>query len=1366
MDPLSIACGVASLVGAVTSISVFLFDLSQDLKGAEAKIVDLSNEVSRLASLLTSVERTIRQCQTVSLTLAHLDDHMWLQIETALVDCKCAVEELDLLAIKIRREHDTEPKALGRLLKSPGLLFRFTIYGDELSDLTKKIYKCNCAMQTALAVVNVSLTFRTHVSQESLFVELQKLKKLVQEAFNAATHHQAEVNPDPSSVRQSRNLENLAKAAQRFHAAASSTASTRYSVQGDRRSVLNWGGSETGSLTQAQRERIEVWNDDLSTVEESPEDGSKDGTLSVPTDPSTTITTPDLDDLLSDPGKGKGVDGAADEEADSDDGSDVEMDFLRNFEELAHSSFVAQDYSKAEQCLRMAVERSTGDMSSTANFRLLKIKLALCCCLQDKWDHAAGIVDSLPKTRSVADVPTFHLLQAISLAHLQGERFEDAYTVCKTALQGKKRVLGKTSPDYYGCLTILAAICDKKGDALEAEVVRHSIPRDWFPPSSVAVLSPKHYILGHETLIDSIFTSKKAGIVPTWSHPGSPISPDPSEAERADPWGQWVTLAPSTRSDSTQRAEKNEGRGSVVKKPDTGKDFLNSVADVPKVRVPAGASLPHRVLPPTNPWARHLTQEPTGATSQSTLNHFYDSRHQDQITLSPAEGQQHAASDATSPPPAPIYPFSSPARVSLQDLPPSSPFGIAQIPLRAGAPGTANTLTPLQPVSSHPPLTPSTRHRAQVAARATSLRQPRPADIWGLMASESQQISNQPIYQPSPSIQIHPPADTRQPGSGPSSQPRPSASSNLGRSRSHADRLERVPSMASRPLGHQTLIDNVELAKTRRAQGHRPSPSVARVDTARRPPSPPREVFIEEIAAGSNEEYFSTLEVVTPGGSSMSPGASFDGTSMASPTSPTVRKLGVLSGYSPLSSPGQPPRTRWIVQKDISNIGEARPFGYSGQPQFLPTRAAAVDADSLSLGVALRFDTSDAFSFSRGRDDATVCELSWAQQAQDTDSTPGSSSSGMLGMRKLIRRMKSNIGRDKGTGESQNLAFTVGVSSPRLWSRDPVDISPPASLLPTSYIVSDGCLRATLRATLRLMEITIAEQIQQAQQVGAVRVGSVVCTLPEFLLDPLAWPGASGSLADCSLFQHSKIIPHSFAVMQYFLDTGELCLPPSDPNNPVWHNVLVLNCDDWIVECSSYVLQGVSPEFVEVMESDSSYMAEVASLMHVQSAFSQLIHQKVKQMNDQFKQKMDQAATDAIVKSCVRQFHEKILPGFDNDGRSWIMDYEMPRDFAAFRHGRFELENVKILACFSPSLSMMQKMILCSVDRTREMGDLSTWHLLVAGPYSKSQFLRAELQKTMLEKSRMHNLQPPTLLYSTEAENILTLGALSHARGC
>ncbi|KAK0625944.1 hypothetical protein B0T14DRAFT_599420 [Immersiella caudata] len=1371
MDPLSIAASAASLAGAVTSISIYLYNLIQEVKGIDAKVVELSKEVSRLTGLLTSVEKTVRQCQTVSLTLAHLDDHMWLQIDNALVDCMVTIKELDLVAIKIGGEHTKDAKNASRLLRKPSLHFRFAIHSEEVSDLTQKVYKSNCAMQTALAVVNVSLTFRTHVSQESLFEELRTLKKLVEESLKVATRTQAEANGDLILIRQSRNLENLAKAAQKFHAAASSTASTRYSVQGDRRSVLNWGGSDAGSLTQAQRERIEVWND-LSTVEEGPEDGSTtENSHSIPADNSTTITVPDMDDpgMLSDPGKGKDAEGVAKEETSgSDDESDVELDFLKSFQELAYSNFLAQDYSKAEQYLRMAVERSTGEVSGTSNSSSLKIKLALCCCLQEKWDDAAGIVASLPKMRSAAKLPTFHLLQAISLAHLQEDRFEDAYKVCKTALNGKKKTLGTDSSDYYGCLTVFATICDKKGDPLNAEAARHRIPRDWFPPSSLSVLSPKQYILKHTSLIDSVF-SKNPGVVPTWSHPGSPISPNPSEATSGDLPGCWGTLLPLGHGDSTQRANKDNGGVTMVGGPDTAKEFF-SVDDI--FDDPPALPLRDRGLPPTNPWAQHLTHRPALATQKAVSNPFYSFTGEQTALLNNPFGRQHAIENSIPRPPAPAHAFSEPPHVSSEPSAPQNPSGVSQTPFRTVFSGPHEALpAPNRSGFQGPP--PPTRPRTHITARATSLRQPRTPDFFGPVDSDSQQNLNiTPNHQPNPSVQVYPPppsyssSDTLQSSDNSTDQPRPIASANLGRSRTHADRLERSPSAPTRPRGHQTLIDKVEQAK--RQRGHGPSRSE---DNVGRPPSPQRLTYIEEMGTDQNEEPFSTLEVVSPCGPSLSVSSSSTSMSMANATrnSPTGEYRGRIQRRSvPFRSPlSSPARVRWVVQKDIGNIGGGRPFGQSGLPQFLPTRAAsaAANLDSLSLGVAFQLGASDVFAFSKSSEEVTVCELAMAQETQGIDSA-SVPASGMLGMRKLIRRMKSNIGRGKGTGDSGNSEFTVDIANPRLWSRDPLKPSVPASLLPPNFITSP---EVNLTAELRWIELAIAEQMHQALAVpslaGAVRVDGIVCALPDFLVDPLYWPLMSSFLADCSLFQHSKVIPHSFAVMQYFLDIGELTLPPSQPGNPVSHNVLVLNCGDWIVECTSYALQVVSPYLVEVVESDPTYMAEVASLTHVQSTFSQLINQKVKLMNDQFKQKMDHVATASIVESCVRQFSEKILPDFDNDGRHWTVEYEMPRDFAA-RHGRFEIDDDQTLACFNPSLNMIQKMVMCAVGRTRKFHHLSPWYLLLAGSYSKSKFLRAEIQRTAMKASWMYNLQPPTLLYSAEAENLAALGALSHARGC
>jgi hypothetical protein len=133
---------------------------------------------------------------------------------------------------------------------------------------------------------------------------------------------------------------------------------------------------------------------------------SKDERLS--TDPSTAITTPDLDDQIDKSHKAR-TEARENENEDGDgesddDGSDIELDFLRNFDELACSSFLRKDYSKAEQFLRKALERNTGESSNGEHFKLLRIRLAICCCLQERWELAAGALSALSKSRTASNL--------------------------------------------------------------------------------------------------------------------------------------------------------------------------------------------------------------------------------------------------------------------------------------------------------------------------------------------------------------------------------------------------------------------------------------------------------------------------------------------------------------------------------------------------------------------------------------------------------------------------------------------------------------------------------------------------------------------------------------------------------------------------------------------------------------------------------------------------------------------------------------------------------------------------------------------------------------------------------------------------
>jgi hypothetical protein len=843
------------------------------------------------------------------------------------------------------------------------------------------------------------LTFRTNASQESLFQELQNLKSLFEQALKAS--HKNELDSDPFSARQTRNLESLAKAAQQFHSSASSTASTRYGA-GDRRSFAsNWGGSEAGGLTDAQRERIERWNE-LSTVDESQEDSTTETT--VPTDNSTTLTTPDIEPP-PDAGKGKEVDNREDEDDDDDDDdeSDVDLDFLRNFEELAYVSFLAQDYAKAEQCLRMAIERSTGDTSQNSDFKMLKTQLVLCCCLQEKWDHAAGILASLPKTRAVANLPIFHLLQAISLAHLEESRFDDAYSVCKTVLQGKKKIVGKTSRDYHECLSIFATICEKKGDALEAEAVRHSISRETPAQLPGTLLSAKQYILGHETLIDSVF--RKNGDEQEQEHPGSPEpgdAPDPAKAS-----GHWTTLVPTNSKDGAQRAEQDERKGTMIEETDTGKEFLVQFNDTLDPRL---VSEPDSLMHESHTLRQPQSSLPPGFY---TGNIGVSAGGIDQrLTPIPRRPAQQARYDGTMPPYTPeqslpttgppatvgIGPNAYHPSLSTYHLTPNtgirgpgvqSPYGSTppSVPERPGSPkwpnlqtnarmghndynqysaaasstlnmgyfGGQNTgLTTRQMEAGYDDRHPAMAHIAELEHQTRS--NPigaaglyYPSSSWGQIHSHNHSATSLQHQYPSvassslPELGPSPPTNTNSPGGQTHSR---SASATTWQHQYPSAMSSNLPELGPSPPTNPTLV----------------------------PPQPyphpfERQRFIEEVPSTPGDEPYSTLEVVS---TSMSPITELDTPRTLNAPFPSRTPSNRIKRVNASVDPSAQGRTRWLVQKDISNIAGAR---QSTARIVLPMYRPARSMGFYSVGTAIRFDATDSFALSFGQGDISICEI-------------------------------------------------------------------------------------------------------------------------------------------------------------------------------------------------------------------------------------------------------------------------------------------------------------------------------------------------------------------------------------------------------
>jgi hypothetical protein len=120
------------------------------------KIYNLAKELRLQETLLLSIEKTVRECHSQALTLAHIDDDMWDQIWKTLADCKITLDRLDGL-IKLISPENANPEAMAssKTYKNPGRFIQFKIYRKEMSAFSDQVYKSNTAMQTALSVIHV-----------------------------------------------------------------------------------------------------------------------------------------------------------------------------------------------------------------------------------------------------------------------------------------------------------------------------------------------------------------------------------------------------------------------------------------------------------------------------------------------------------------------------------------------------------------------------------------------------------------------------------------------------------------------------------------------------------------------------------------------------------------------------------------------------------------------------------------------------------------------------------------------------------------------------------------------------------------------------------------------------------------------------------------------------------------------------------------------------------------------------------------------------------------------------------------------------------------------------------------------------------
>jgi hypothetical protein len=404
---------------------------------------------------------------------------------------------------------------------------------------------------------------RGNETQEKILYELEMLKSSIKQTVQAAFRHDdsfSHLMGDPSDARVAYNLQNLARAAQNFHSSASSTASTIHGANGTSfwnlqsdAAMSIMGGP---SLTPNKRQQIEGYIKQQRRMTQRRKrksplqrvSSSAAASVVIPPipepDPTPAAASEDADSIMSE---------MADENDEQDEEAEFQSFLLSGLEEVAKDSMLNQDFAKAQSMLEEAIQRRTGSTSEEADFKQLQIQLAICYFCQHKWNLAEPLIDSIAKSKANFDPVVCNLLHALAIANLVEKRFEKAITVCKQALQGKRRLkrdFGDTSEtECNQTLGLLATIHDLHGSRLDAEALRRKLSKGFsyhHPENEL------EFLVNHPKLCTDVFGKK---IILDWRRPQMPATDDGNVAELIADLPSKNFLAP-TKEEDTPKTNK------------------------------------------------------------------------------------------------------------------------------------------------------------------------------------------------------------------------------------------------------------------------------------------------------------------------------------------------------------------------------------------------------------------------------------------------------------------------------------------------------------------------------------------------------------------------------------------------------------------------------------------------------------------------------------------------------------------------------------------------------------------------------------------------------------------------------------------
>lgn len=164
----------------------------------------------------------------------------------------------------------------------------------------------------------------------------------------------------------------------------------------------------------------------------------------------------------------------SDQESNAD--SDIERDLLKRYKDIALSSLKHKDYPRAESFYRKTIEMKEDFKISVADLQDLNILLGFSSALQGNWAEAEALFVSVAFTKGIKNVQAFHGVYASSLSHFSKDNYDMATRLCKRAAGGYRKLLGRSDPQYFEAMAVLAMIYDSQGDSVSSEGCRTFLP--------------------------------------------------------------------------------------------------------------------------------------------------------------------------------------------------------------------------------------------------------------------------------------------------------------------------------------------------------------------------------------------------------------------------------------------------------------------------------------------------------------------------------------------------------------------------------------------------------------------------------------------------------------------------------------------------------------------------------------------------------------------------------------------------------------------------------------------------------------------------------------------------------------------------